>query len=150
MIDVSQNMLLKKRYDNKISWLSDALRKSINHKNKLYKKARKYRTAKTEIEYRKYKAKLKSILKSAEKKHFQEIFLKYKGNLHRTCSVIKQLTNRNKEMKVNNKLIHNGKTITTGNRIGNLFYDLLNIWPTLANKIPKTDISPGYSWKMHV
>ena len=74
MIDVSQNMLLKKRYDNKIPRLSDALRKSINHKNKLYKKARKYRTAKTEIEYRKYKAKLKSFLKSAEKKHFQEIF----------------------------------------------------------------------------
>ena len=100
--------VVKKRYDNNIPWLSDALRKSINHKTKLYKKARKYRTAKTEIEYRKYKAKLKSILKRAEKKHFQEIFLKYKGNLHRTCSVIKQLITRNKEIKVNNKFIHNG------------------------------------------
>ena len=150
MIDVSQNMLLKKRYDNKIPRLSDALRKSINHKNKSYKKARKYRTAKTEIEYRKYKAKLKSLLKSAENKTLSGNILKYKGNLHRTYSVIKQLINRNKEMKVNNKLIHNGKTITNGNRIGNLFYDFLNIWPTLANKISKNDISPGYPWKMHV
>ena len=143
--------VVKKRYDNKIPWLSDALRKSINHKNKLYKKAKKYRTAKTEIEYRKYKAKLKSILKSAEKKHFQEIFLKYKGNLHRTWSVIKQLINRNKEMKVNNNFFHNGKTITNGNQIVNLFNDFfVNIGPTLANKIQRLTFLQAITWKMHV
>ena len=42
----------KKRYDNKLPWLSEALRKSINHKNKLYKKEKKYCPAKAEIEYR--------------------------------------------------------------------------------------------------
>ena len=62
--------------------------------------------------------------------------------------MIKQLINRNKEMKVNNKFIHNGKTITNGNQIVNLFNDFfVNIGPTLANKIPKTDISPGHYLK---
>ena len=65
--------------------------------------------------------------------------------------MIKQLINRNKQMKVNNKFIHNGKTITNGNQIVNLFNDFfVNIGPTLANKIPKTDISPGHYLKMHV
>ena len=138
----------KKRYDNKPPWLSEALRKSINHKNKLYKKAKKYCTAKAEIEYRKYKAILKSLMKSAEKKHYQDIFLKYKGNLRRTWSVIKQVINRNKQMKLNHKFTHNDKIITDGNHIVNLFNDFfINIGPTLANKIPKSDISPNYYLK---
>ena len=37
-----------KWYDDKIGWPLDALRKSIDFKNKLYKKARKFGTAKTE------------------------------------------------------------------------------------------------------
>ena len=103
------------------------------------------------IEYRKYKAKLKSILKSAEKKHFQEIFMKYKGNLHRTWSVIKQLNNRNKEMKVNNKFIHNGKTITNENQIVNLFNDFfVNIGPTLETKFQRLAFLQAITWKMHV
>ena len=31
----------KRRYDNKLPWLSEALRKPINHQNKLYKKEKK-------------------------------------------------------------------------------------------------------------
>ena len=51
-------------------------------------------------------------------------------------------------MKVNNIFIHNGKTITNRNQIVNLFNDFfVNIGPTLANKIPKTDISAGHYLK---
>ena len=87
-------------------------------------------------------------MKNAEKKHYQDIFLKYKGNLRRTWSVIKQVINRNKQMKLNHKFTHNDKIITDGNQIVNLFNDFfINIGPTLANKIPKSDISPNYYLK---
>ena len=108
--------------------------------------------AKQKNEYRKYKAILKSLMKSAKKKHYQDIFLKYKGNLHRTWSVIKQVINRNKPMKLNHKLTQCDKIITDGNQIVNLFNDFfINIGPALANKIiPKSDVSPNcYLKKKH-
>ena len=51
-------------------------------------------------------------------------------------------------MKVNNKSIHSGKTITNGNQIVKLFNDLfVNTGPILANRIPKTDILPWHYLK---
>ena len=86
-------------------------------------------------------------MKNAEKKLHQGI-LWYKGNLHRTWTVIKQITNRNKQMKLIHKFIHNDKIIIDGNQIVSLFDDLFtNIGPTLANKSPKSDISPNYYLK---
>ena len=80
---------IKKRCDDKApGCLSNALIKYINHQNKLCKKYRICCSAKAETEYREYKAKSKSFHKSAENKHYQELFLKYKGNLHRTWSMI--------------------------------------------------------------
>ena len=48
-------------------------------------------------------------------------------------------------MKPNHKYTHNYAIITDGNQIVILFNDFyMNIGPTLANKIPKSDISPNY------
>ena len=51
-------------------------------------------------------------------------------------------------MKLNHKFTHDDKIITDGNQIVNLFNDFfINIGPTLANQIPKSDISPNYYLK---
>ena len=62
------------RYHNKKSWLSEGLKVSIKHKNKLYHKNLKCKTAYNEIMYKTYRNKLKHILAKAEKKIIMQIY----------------------------------------------------------------------------
>ena len=57
----------KKKYSNRKAWLSEALRSSIRNKNKLYYKYEKIPSVKNEVIYKKYRNRLKSVLKIAEK-----------------------------------------------------------------------------------
>ena len=54
---------IKKKYRNRLPWLTDGLRKSIKHKNKLYRKYLKFQTSYNRKLYSVYNNKLKSILK---------------------------------------------------------------------------------------
>ena len=58
---------VKKKYLYRKLWLSEALRTSIKHKNKLYHRYTKINSVKIEILYKSYKTKLIQILKAAEK-----------------------------------------------------------------------------------
>ena len=61
-------------------WLSEALKKSIRHKNKLYLKYKKVRSAFNEDCYKKYKSKLQHLLKVAEKQYFHDLITRYRNN----------------------------------------------------------------------
>ena len=51
-------------------------------------------------------------------------------------------------MKLNHKFAHNDKIITDWKQIVNLFNEfVINVGPTLANKFPKSDISPSHFLK---
>jgi hypothetical protein len=52
------------------------------------------RTAKSEMEYRIYKNKLKSTLKQAEKNHYRSKFDLYQCDLRKTWALIKQLISK--------------------------------------------------------
>ena len=86
---------VKKKYHYRKPWLFEALRTSIKYKNKLYHCYRKINSVKSEILYKSYKTRLTQILKAAEKKHYQDLFRKYKDNMKKSWGIIKRLINRN-------------------------------------------------------
>ena len=59
---------VKKKYHYRKPWLSEALRTSIKHKNKLYHRYTKINSVKSEILYKSYKTKINSNIKGSRKK----------------------------------------------------------------------------------
>ena len=72
---------VKREYSNRKPWLSDDLRESIKHKNKLYVKWYTRPTPTNKVIYISYKNTLSKQLKAAEKVHFQELLDKNRNNL---------------------------------------------------------------------
>ena len=118
---------LKRKYNNKKPWLSQALRECIEKKNKLYAIYKKIDCCLNEMKYKKYKNKLQNILLAAEKKHYSDLFIKYKSNMQKSWSVIKCMINRNRSCKIQKKfMLNSGLVVTDGNVISenfnNFFY----------------------------
>ena len=64
------------------------------------------------------------------------------NNLSKEWSIIKQIINRRKGSKINEKLIHSSWAITDLKAISNGFNNyFVNIGPTLASKIPNNNVS---------
>lgn len=129
---------VKKRYRNRLPWLTDGLRKSIKQKNKLYKKYVKFQTSYNKKTYNIYNNKLKAILKKSEKEYYHHSLAKCTNNLKKTWSIIKEVLNRNKSSKINDTFTYNNQTTSDKNIIANKFNDyFVNIGSTLAASIPK-------------
>ena len=64
---------VKKRYRNRLPWLTDGLRKSIKHKNKLYRKYLRFETSYNRKMYSVYNNKLKSILKKSRERSLSKL-----------------------------------------------------------------------------
>ena len=135
---------VKKKYHYRKPWLSEALRTSIKHKNKLYHHYRKINSVKSEILYKSYKTRLTQILKAAEKKHYQDLFRKYKDNMKKSWGIIKRLINRNQVQSYQTKFkLADGQIINDKFAIAKHFNNFFtNIGPNLAKDIPKVDIDP--------
>ena len=134
---------VRKKYNNRKPWLSEALKNSIRYKNKLYQKYKKIKSAFNEDTYKAYKSKLQNLMKVAEKKYYQDLFTRYKSDMKKSWNVMKSIINRNKVHIYQTKFKHNGGEILDGNDISNIFNDFfINIGPTLANAIPHTSKSP--------
>lgn len=119
-------------------WVTEAIKKSINTKDRLYKKWLKTRAVDIFNSYKKYKNKLTSIIRAAKEKYYQERFLAAQSNIKKTWSLIKSVTNGHiskseniKEILVNNKPVNNQPQIA--NEINKFF---VNIGTDLASKIP--------------
>ena len=59
---------MKKKYNNRISWITEALKVSIKTQNRLYVKAKKHDTAYNRMLYANYKAELNKLLTIQKKK----------------------------------------------------------------------------------
>ena len=77
-------------------WLSNALRNSKKHKNKLYLTQIKAPTITNQVIYTKYKNKLCKLLKAAEKLHYRKILDANKNNLKKTWATLKIKINKSK------------------------------------------------------
>ena len=134
----------KKKYHFRKPWLSEALRTSIKHKNKLYHHYRKINSVKSEILYKSYKTKLAQILKTAEKEHYQDLFRKYKDNMKKSWGIIKRMVNRNQVQSYQTKFkLEDGRVINDKFNISKHFNDFFTyVGPNLAKHIPKVNINP--------
>ena len=135
---------IKIRYYNKKPWLSEGLKLSIKHKNKLYHKNLKCKTAYNEVMYKTYRNKLKHVLAKAEKDHYANLLEANKSNMKKTWGILKDIINKNKANKVQSQFKLNDGSITSNKLIiSEKFNDLfINIGPTLADKIPKQSKIP--------
>ena len=74
---------VKIRYRNRLPWLSDGLKASIKHKNKLYLLSLKHPTLYNISKYKQYRNKLHSLLKTEEKHFYQSQIVQNKNNLRK-------------------------------------------------------------------
>ena len=83
-------------YRNRLPWLTDGLKQSIQHKNKLYKLSMKKPILINRLAYQTYRNKLTHLLKRAEAMYYQQQFEECKNNIFKTWSLIKCLIWKNK------------------------------------------------------
>ena len=134
-------MKTKRKYRNRLPWLTAGLKESIKRKNKLYRISLKHRTSYNITLYREYRNKLNTLLKMEEKNYYQSLILANKNNLKKTWDIIKQVINKSKCSKLSSEFSHNGSILNDKKSIANAFNDyFVNIGPTLASKIPQLGI----------
>jgi hypothetical protein len=123
----------------KSPWMTMSICESVQTKNSLYKKFLKNPTERNEKNYKRFKNKLKHVIKIAKKLHYEELFIKYKNDTKMTWKTINTLLNKNvKTKELPNKFIakNSGESITKPSKIADKFNEyFINIGPQLASKI---------------
>ena len=135
---------IKKKYNNRKPWLSDALRNSIKLKNKLYYKYRKISSVYNETCYKSYKQILQKTLIAAEKQYYHELVTRNKDNMKKSWGIIKDIINKNKNPVHRTKFkLSNGSVTTDKMSVSEHFNDFfINIGPNLAKSIPHVKRMP--------
>ena len=135
---------IKKRYNNRKPWLSDALRNSIKLKNKLYYKYKKISSVYNETCYKSYKQILQNTLIAAEKQYYHELVTRNKDNMKKSWGIIKDIINKNKNPVHRTKFkLSNGSVTTDKMSVSEHFNDFfINIGPNLAKSIPHVKRMP--------
>ena len=124
-------MRVKIRYRNWLPWLSDGLKASIKHKNKLYILSLKHPTLYNISKYKQYRNKLHSLLKTEEKRFYQSHIVQNKNNLRKVRSIIKEVINNKKCTRNFQQFILNDQVTVDPRTIANGFNNLsVNIGPT--------------------
>ena len=84
---------VKTQYRNCLPWLTEGLKLSIKHKNKLYRTSIKHSTEYNIAIYKTYKNKLSFLLKIEEKIFYQYQITNNKNNLKKVWVIIKNVIN---------------------------------------------------------
>ena len=122
--------------------VNQSTKKSIKIKNCLFKRYKKYENIELGKKYREYRNKLNGLLRSAEKEHHATLLDMNKSNLPNSWRILKEVINKKKRSTVSPKFILNNSVITDKKSVANRFNTFFtNIGPTLANKIPSTNMS---------
>ena len=129
-------------YD-KSPWMTQGISKSVEIKNRLYKRFLKNRNERNYNIYKKYKNKLNHLIKIAKKDYFENQFIKYKNNVKMTWQTINQVLQRIKSkgrlpdtFREKNKDVSFSDPVVITNRFNEYF---VSVGPNLAKKSPKDD-----------
>ena len=144
----SKFVKFNKHKHKKSKWITNGILKSLNHKDKLYKKYRstplntpEYETNK--INYKTYNNILKRNIKEAKKRYYESCFNKYKHDMKNTWKTINNILNKTeKKCDFPNFFNHNDSIITDKKEIADAFNNyFIDIGPNLASKIiPPNDL----------
>ena len=120
-------------------WLTDALKTSINTKNKLYIKYRRISTLLNKTNYLNYKRILTNILRKAERKYYHEKLMAYKHDLKISWKILKDLIGLKRPDTINTEFKIDGHLESDKVKIVNEFNKcFVNLGPSLASTIPQT------------
>ena len=123
------------KYNNRKPWLSEDLRNSIKHKNKLHIKSVNIPTVANETAYKDYKKHLSKELLAAEKQHIQHLLDTHKNNLGKSWKIIKAVINKDSLTKTQQSFMHGESLVTNKEEIAEHFNDFcVNIGPSLSKK----------------
>ena len=135
-------MKTKRKYRNRLPWLTTGLKESIKRKIKLYRISLKHPTSYNNTVYREDRNRLKTLLKIEEKNYYQSLIVANKHNLKKTWGIIKQVINKSKCSKISPEFYRNGSILNDKISIANAFNDyFVNIGPTLTSQIPDLGIN---------
>ena len=85
---------VKRKYRNRLPWLTEELKESIKVKNKLYRVQDRHPTSQNKVDYAAYRNKLTSRMRKQEKIFYQNLIIENKQNLRKTWSIIKDVINK--------------------------------------------------------
>ena len=125
-------------------WLTGSILNSIKKKNNMYKNYIKSRSPSLKNKYLKYKNKLVTIIRQAEKKYYADKLSEVKDNLAKTWKVINEMCGKKCLHKQVNKIKVNDKIIDDPQLIANQFNDYFaNVGSSLAKNIPRSTKLPS-------
>ena len=124
-------------------WSSPGLLKSINKKNRLYKKFIKSPSFSDERIYKTYKNKLNHLIRLAKRKYYDTKFESAKHDLRTTWKLLNEVINKRKSRSpFPSSFKSEGKTITDPEEIADKFCKYFtNIGPNLAGEIREVNSS---------
>jgi hypothetical protein len=127
-----------KRKTPRKPWITQGLIKSINTKDKLYKKYITNPNSENKMKYQKYRNTLQSLLRISKKNHITSELDSYKNNMKKTWQTLNNLLGRNVKPKTPSHFTDDdGSEIKDPIEIANKFNNFFtNIGPSLAAKIP--------------
>jgi len=125
-------------------WFTPALHKSSIKKNKLYKKYVRNPNPTSFQTYKTYRNKFNTLIRLSKRNHYHKKFKETTDNIRTTWKLINELLNKKKKSNVlPSKLCDDTYEISNPQDIVDAFNNFfVNIGPSLAKKIDKTDCSP--------
>ena len=121
-----------RHYYNKKPWLTLALKESIKTKDKLYVTSTKGSDKdEKSTQYKIYRNKLHSVLRSAKRKYYHDLLVEHKSNLKKSWKIMKSVINKRKYSLSSSKFKHNGQVIDDGFEISNRLINILCMWVNL-------------------
>jgi len=136
---------IKIGYSNRLPWLTVALKAAIKRKNSLYCIFLRSKRTADRKKYNDYKRTLRSLLRRAERNHYDELFNKHKTNLRRSWAIIKEVLNKKRASSLSHKmaLVVDGQEVNDPQGICSSFNEFfVSVGTNLASKIPPSDVDP--------
>ena len=124
-------------------WLTSALLKSIQKKNKLYTIYLKHKTIQSKTYYKRYKNKLTNLLRAAEKRYYFDKIKLNQSNLKNTWKVLKEIIGRDLRKRSKSEFIINNTAVSDSNVVTNEFNKhFVGIGPDLVSQLPQNVPNP--------
>ena len=124
--------------------MTSGIKKSSKCKQRLYEKTLKTRSQKRELEYKIYKNLLETIKKRSKKLHYSKLIIKYKENIKKIWSGIKEAIGKEKVTgdHCQKKIYVEEKEITEIKSIAKKFNRYFTeIGPTFAKKVDSSSVN---------
>ena len=110
----------------KSPWITFGIIRSINNRNKLYKKWKQTKIESenyilTKMHFNKYRNTLRKTIDNAKKMHYKNLFDRFKFNIKKTWSIISDTLNRNKHKLIPETMIIDGRDCSNKQTIADNF-----------------------------